>query len=184
MERMASTVSKAIIELLRVVDTLKAEYPAKTFSLDGRLVGDIGEVLASEAYEIDLFGRLEKHHDGKCLDGRMVQIKATMKNALTFPARHVPDYYLGIRIHADGRITEVFNGPGRVAALAIEARKPPPNDLYSIRITTLARLSQTVSRDCRIPLRKGANILPDPYPYWIESLAQTVDIPNPNSPCP
>ncbi|MBI2898552.1 MAG: hypothetical protein HYY17_00020 [Planctomycetes bacterium] len=55
----------------------------------------------------------------------------TEKDALTFPGDHVPDFYLGIQIHSDGSFTEVFNGPGSIAAKAVDGRKTPKNNLYS-----------------------------------------------------
>lgn len=78
------------------------------------------------------------------LDGRMVQIKATMKDALTFPVDHVPDYYLGIKINSDGSFTEIFNGPGKIAAEAIKNRKPTKTNLHSVTLSALNKLNEKV----------------------------------------
>ncbi|MEN5036302.1 hypothetical protein [Pseudomonas sp. TWI929] len=40
--------------LFAAVSQLQAAYPGKPFTLDGRLVGDIGEVVASLAYKLTL----------------------------------------------------------------------------------------------------------------------------------
>jgi len=32
-----------------------------------------------------------------------------MQNGLTFPSDHVPNYYLGLKIHRDGRLEKIFN---------------------------------------------------------------------------
>jgi len=144
----------AIKTLLDTVDILHKSYPKKKFTLDGRLVGDLGEVLVEEIYDIILFDRLSKHHDGKTSDGRMVQIKATMKDALTFPVDHVPDYYLGIKINSDGTITEIFNGPGIIAAEAIKNRKPTKTNLHTITLFALKRLNDNVPADEKI-VKKG-----------------------------
>jgi len=85
-----------------------------------------------------------------------VQIKATTKDSLTFPADHVPDYYLGLRIMPDGSFEEIFNGPGTVAKQAIAARQHPKTNLRSIRVQALQTLSATVSDAERIP-RRGAD---------------------------
>jgi hypothetical protein len=90
---MKADIPKAVEELLRIVEKLRLAFPKKRFTLDGRLVGDMGEALAEELYEIAVFDRLEKHHDARSADGRLVQVKATMQAALTFPADHLPDYY-------------------------------------------------------------------------------------------
>ena len=100
------TIPEAVKQLLEIVRLLQEAYPAKRFTLDGRLVGDIGEVLAEESYDLQLSTGLQKHHDAVTADGRHVQIKATMQGGLTFPVDHVPDYYLGILIHVDGNLID------------------------------------------------------------------------------
>jgi hypothetical protein len=156
------TIPQAVEQLLAIVDRLRDAYKKqkKKFTLDGRLVGDIGEVLAEATYDITLFDNLHKHHDATCSDGRLVQIKATMKNeSLTFPADHIPLYYIGIQIHSDGTFTEVFNGPGDIAWQAVKKRKPPKTNLHSVGISTLSRLNKTVKRKQRIPKRPKQALL-------------------------
>jgi hypothetical protein len=62
----------------------------------------------------------------------------------------VPDDYLRIQIHRDGTISEIFNGPGSIAAKAIENREIPKTNLHSISITALGRLDALVSEKDRI----------------------------------
>jgi len=148
---MDTTIPDAIKQLLRIVKRLQSAYPKKSFTLDGRLVGDLGEILVEGVYDIELHSNLRKHHDGATPDGRQVQIKATMKNQLTFPADHVPDYYLGIKINPDGSFAEIFNGPGTIAGEAIKNRKRPKTNLHSISINVLEHLNKQVSLKDRIP---------------------------------
>ena len=129
---MGITVQETIKQLLQVVKQLRSTYPKKRLTLDGRLIGDLGETLVEGGYNIEIFESLEKHHDAKTDDGRQIQIKATMQNGLTFPVDHVPDYYLGIQIHRDGTFTEVFNGPGSIAAKSVENRKPTKTNLHYV----------------------------------------------------
>ena len=150
------TVPEAIGELLGIVARLRDSYPKRRFTLDGRLVGDLGEVLVGDAYEVELYPKLQKHHDAVASGERKVQIKATMKDSLTFPADHVPDYYLGIKIHPDGSFDEVFNGPGAIAGKAVRNRKPTKTNLHSITINALRELSAEVKPKERIPLRSKA----------------------------
>jgi hypothetical protein len=86
----AISIPMAVARLLQVVKELNAAYPHKKFTLDGRLVGDIGEVLVASAYDLELFEGVQRHHDGTCSKGRLVQVKATMKTNLTFPAGPLP----------------------------------------------------------------------------------------------
>lgn len=73
-------IHKAVNELLKIVEALQSRYDRKKFTLDGRLVGDLGEILVEQDYNLDLYSGLAKHHDGETPDGRKVQIKTTMKN--------------------------------------------------------------------------------------------------------
>ncbi len=155
------TIPEAVTQLLAIVERLRKTYEAqnKQFTLDGRLVGDIGEVLAESAYDIKLFNDLQKHHDATCSDGRLVQIKATMKSNLTFPVDHIPLYYIGIQVHSDGSFTEVFNGPGAVAWEAVKNRKATKTNLHSVSVSALRKLSQSVSDSDRIPKRTNPTAL-------------------------
>ncbi len=110
-----NAIREAVSKLLAIVAELTTAYPRKRFTLDGRLVGDIGEILVENAYCLELFADMTRHHDAMAQDGRLAQIKATMKQALTFSADHIPHYYIGVLIQTDGSYTEVFNGPGAIA---------------------------------------------------------------------
>ena len=146
-------ISDAIKQMLAVVAELQATYPKKRFTLDGRLIGDFGETLAEESYKITIYDKLTAHHDATDENGRLVQIKATMQEALSFPADHIPDYYLGLKIHPDGRLQEIYNGPGSIVWDAIKHRKKPKNNLHSVSFATLVRANQKVDSKDRIKKR-------------------------------
>jgi hypothetical protein len=149
------SIPEALGELQAIVTALQRSYPKKRFTLDGRLVGDLGEVLAESEYDINLFTGLEKHYDAICSDGRLIQIKTTLKDSLTFPCDHVPDYYLGIKILPDGNCQEIFNGPGKVVHELVKNRKLTKTNLHSISIKSLRRQNETVEDEKRIPERKS-----------------------------
>jgi len=151
---MGIEISEAIKQLLVIVNQLRSTYPTKRFTLDGRLVGDLGEIIAETAYDIRLYDGLQKHHDAETMDGKKVQIKAKMQKDLTFPCDHVPDYYLGIKIHPDGTFTEIFNGPGLIVWEALKHRKPTKISLHSIAVNALHTLNEKVEPSERIPKRK------------------------------
>lgn len=146
-------IHQAVKDMLEIVEALQKSYPKKKFTLDGRLVGDLGEILIEEDYDLELYEGLVKHHDGETPDGRRVQIKTTMKNSLTFPVDHIPLYYIGIKVHSDGSYTEIFNGPGSIAWEAVKNRKPTKTNLHSITLTALQKLNKTVADNDRIPKR-------------------------------
>lgn len=146
-------IHQAVKEMLAIVESLQKDYPKKKFTLDGRLVGDLGEILVEEDYDLELYEGLEKHHDGETPDGRRVQIKTTMKKSLTFPVDHIPHYYIGIKVHDDGTYTEIFNGPGAIAWEAVKNRAPTKTNLHSISISALEELNKKVRENDRIPKR-------------------------------
>lgn len=103
-----------ILQLLAITKQLRSQY-GRNFSLDGRLVGDIGEVLAAEKYGIKLYPENTPIHDGfEKATGRKVQIKASFRNYSYFPycPTKLPEYFLSINILENGEVEELFNGPG------------------------------------------------------------------------
>jgi hypothetical protein len=107
---------KEIKELLTITEKLRNDPKnhGRTFTLDGKLVGDIGEVLAAEKYGLDLLPHNNQVHDAKEKSTeRLVQIKSSFKNNFYFPYKHVPKYYLCINILENGEIEEVYNGTGK-----------------------------------------------------------------------
>lgn len=146
-------IHNAVRKLLVIIDALHQRYPKKKFTLDGHLVGDLGEILVEQNYELELFDGLEKHHDAITHDGRKVQIKTTMKNSLTFPYDHTPDFYLGIKVLSDGTYKEIFNGTGEVARRGIQNRKPSKTNLHSISLSALRALNKDVPEELRVQRR-------------------------------
>lgn len=151
-------IHQAVKDMLKIVEALQGAYPKKKFTLDGRLVGDLGEILVEEDYDIELYVGMEKHHDGETSDGRKVQIKTTMKESLTFPVDHIPHYYIGIKVNSDGSYDEIFNGPGAIAWEAVKNRKPTKTNLHSITLSSLRKLNTKVAQEDRIP-HKTTNMM-------------------------
>lgn len=148
------TISEGIKEMLSIVDKLRQTHLSKAFTLDGRLVGDLGEVLCEQSYQLKLFDKIEKHFDAKTPEGRFVQIKTTMKESLGFPTDHVPQYYLGIKIHPDGSFDEIYNGPGTLIWDEIKHRKEPKNKLHNVSVKILQKLNSAVAETDRIERRR------------------------------
>ena len=151
-------IHQAIKDMLQIVEKLQETYPKKKFTLDGRLVGDLGEILVEEDYDLELYEGLEKHYDAETPDGRRVQIKTTMKESLTFPVDHIPNYYIGIKVRSDGTYNEIFNGPGATAWEAVKNRKPTKNNLHSITLSALQKLNEKVAESDRISKRANKSL--------------------------
>jgi hypothetical protein len=123
----------------------------RQFTIDGRLVGDIGEVIAALEYEIVLDEVSRPGYDATTHDGRRVQIKATFQDKLTF--KTVPDYYLGLRLNEDGTHEEIYNGPGKYIYERYAARKGIGVVLLSFPITELKKLQPKIKKSEKIRRR-------------------------------
>ncbi|MGJ8664739.1 MAG: DUF6998 domain-containing protein [Patiriisocius sp.] len=101
-----------IEQLLAIAESLRNQYN-RGFSIDGNIVGDIGEVLAQQKYDLELYDANHPIHDGYTPNGQKVQIRATLKNKcyLSIRENNRPDYFLFIHIESNGEIDEIYNGP-------------------------------------------------------------------------
>ena len=123
-----TTIKEALTFIFQGIGRLSEAFPSRRFTIDGRLVGDIGEVIAQLEYDLTLDRVSVPDHDARMPDGRRVQIKATFKDSLTF--KTCPDYYLGFKLDRNGGFKEIFNGPGELileGVLAPEEHRPRTN---------------------------------------------------------
>lgn len=107
-----------IKQLLEITHSLKEKYRHhnKSFTLDGKLVGDIGEVLVADYYGLTLYGDNEKVYDGYITGdkSKQVQIKASFNNYFYFSKdlNNIPQYFIAVQLKEDGTFEEVYNGKG------------------------------------------------------------------------
>jgi hypothetical protein len=147
---------KEIKQLLAITEKLKEQYPTKHFSLDGKLVGDIGEVLAAHEYGIKLYAENNYKHDGEEIaTGRKVQIKASFKNYSYFPFgdEKRPDYFLSLNITREGELEELFNGPGQFIYdhyIIARGLKHYNHTYYTLSKGVLLNLNKKVPEDEKI----------------------------------
>tara|TARA_R110002050_G_scaffold158249_1_gene287511 strand:+ start:7556 stop:8044 length:489 start_codon:yes stop_codon:yes gene_type:complete len=139
-----------IVRLHNSVHELSLLYPQKKFTLDGRLVGDIGEVIVEELFDITLYDKLEKYYDAYAsYDEKIkIQIKATFKESLTY--NHSPDYYIGIKLFENGEFKIVYNGPGKYIHEAFAHRKNIGRKLLSFPIEKLKYISDQIDQSEKI----------------------------------
>ena len=103
--------SDKIKDLYKITNELERTYPGRKFTVDGHLVGSIGEVIVAEHYGLKLLPNSTKTHDAVSKDGKLVQIKATQVKGISISSE--PDYVIVIKILPDGSWEEVYNGPGK-----------------------------------------------------------------------
>ncbi len=141
-------IRQALDSIFTGVKALRKAFPGKEFTIDGRLVGDLGEVIAAMNYDIKLYPKSQCCYDGEYSDGRKVGIKATFQNSLTFG--EVPDYYLGLQLFEDGNYKEIYNGPGILIFNYYSHRAGIGKKLLRFPNNVLETLSKQVSPSDRI----------------------------------
>lgn len=135
--------------LYNVVAQLEGLFDGRRFTLDGHLVGSIGEVYAMHRYGLTLLPASTMGRDAIAPDGRDVEIKATQRNSVGL--RHEPRHLLVLRLTRDGEAIEVYNGPGAPAWQAAGAMQR--NGQRSVSLSRLRALMQEVPESERLPVR-------------------------------
>jgi hypothetical protein len=146
-----TSITEALALIFEGIAKLKVQFPEKAFTIDGRLVGDIGEVIAALEYDVKLYEVQTPAHDGETSDGRKVQVKVTFKDKLTMTA--VPELYLGLKLTEDGGHREVYNGPGQLIADRFAHRSGLGEKQLSFPISVLEDLSENVPNYQRVQRR-------------------------------
>jgi hypothetical protein len=149
-----SEVGTLIDGLYRSVDRLQAVFPGRKFTLDGHLVGSIGEVLAAYMFDPKLNPASTLGHDAIAKDGRPVEIKLTQTN--TVAIRHQPAHLIVLRKRRNHPLSVVFNGSGEIAWQ--HAGKVASNGQRPISIAKLMKLDAEMPPHARLPLVRPAPI--------------------------
>ncbi|WP_262047948.1 DUF6998 domain-containing protein [Bradyrhizobium sp. Bra78] len=133
-----------VAELILARNRVRDHYdvPGLAFTLDGKLVGDIGEAVAAEMYDITLTPGGGSGIDGHAPDGRTVQVKATgTKRGPVF--RQVEtraDHLIFIDFdfaNLEGEV--IFNGPERIALQNMPAAWQGQRSVSAVQIRLLNR---------------------------------------------
>lgn len=148
---------ESIKDLVSARNALRERYRSSglRFTLDGNLVGDIGEAIAAELFGLRLTARNGTGVDGHAPDGRTVQVKASgtsrgpaFRNVDT-RAEHL--IFLSLDFEAcTGEV--VFNGPERIAIECLPAGWSGQRMLSLSRIRNCDAL---VPAEDRLPAKFG-----------------------------
>lgn len=136
-------------QLIHIVHSLEQTFKGRHFTLDGHLVGSIGEVLASYHYGIKLYEASTAIHDGEALDGRKVQIKMTQGDTIVLSEQ--PDYLIALYMdRKTGEVQEIYNGPGEIPYMKSYEYKKHNNRYMSVSM--LCREDSGITLNERIPV--------------------------------
>jgi len=145
-------ISAALQMIFKGIEMLREGFNSKRqFTIDGRLVGDIGEIIAELEYDIEIDEKSQPTHDGTTSCGRRVQVKSTFQDQLTFKGGY--DLYLGLKLHKDGTFEEIYNGPGHYITKQYSHRKGIGTTLLSFPIGSLKKLQKRVPMIDKVKLR-------------------------------
>lgn len=149
---MSNLTEKSMAEIIQnlfgTVFELENRYPGRKFSIDGHLLGSIGEVIVAEHYGLTLLKNSSEKHDAVDKRKRLVQIKATQINRIAISSE--PDYLIVIQISPNGDWTEIYNGLG--SRVWNNAGKMQKNGQRPISIAKLKTLMECVKDDEKIVL--------------------------------
>ncbi|MCG6195508.1 hypothetical protein LFX25_19900 [Leptospira sp. FAT2] len=126
-----------IIALKKIVRSLQIDHPGKKFTLDGILIGSIGEVYAEYKYGLTPLKSGTKTHD--CQKGnKLVQVKTTQRKSIVIA--HKPKHLIVLKLEDNGEFHEIYNGKGVRVWDLIKNRKIPKYGYYSISINQLSKI--------------------------------------------
>ena len=104
---------KEVETIFEAANQLGQRYPGRKFTPDGHLVGSIGEVIAAEAFNLELLPNGAIGHDAKDIDDNLVQIKLTGGTSVTMNA--ICQKLLIMKIVSTAEARLVYFGSGEVA---------------------------------------------------------------------
>jgi hypothetical protein len=106
-------VASYLDDLFLASNGLERVSPWRTFSLEGHLVGSIGEVVAAYIFDLDLNPSSTLGHDARSADGRNVEIKRTQGGGVALP--HEPEHLIVLHCPKGGPMRSIFDGPASLA---------------------------------------------------------------------
>lgn len=128
---------------------LRALFPDLKFTLDGNLIGDIGEAITTRDFGLLKLPPGTPGHDFRTPDGRLVQVKTTQaitggKVGLGLTMQSF-EHLIVIQLMERGDYRILFDGPGTLIDAARTHRKTP-----SLTVKQLTALNQQVDPMDRI----------------------------------
>ena len=111
------TPAEALKQLYSARNALRNHFPSLPFTLDGRMVGDVGEAIATTRWGLTPLPSNSKTHDVTTPSGLKVQIKTTQQTqngkgvGLGLDKRSF-DHLVIIQIHEDATFNVLYDGPG------------------------------------------------------------------------
>lgn len=139
-------VARHLDQLYDASGGLEEIFPGRKFTLDGHLVGSVGEVVAAYMFDLDLSPASTLGHDATSSCGKNVEVKLTQGRSVAI--RHESEHLIALQRLLGGPVRVVFNGPGLVAWE--NSGRMQSNGQRSISLARLAKLDSEVSAENRL----------------------------------
>lgn len=154
-----ASIQNELQSLFQTVNRLETEYKKynRKFTIDGHLIGSIGEVIVADAFDLELAPTGNALYDAwtKTKPKKTVQIKTTQIDRVSFSkitdTDDAPDYIIVIQIDKTGEWQLAFNGPGKLVYENIG--KPQKNGQSQISVNKLRNLIEKAKKSEQIPLK-------------------------------
>lgn len=131
---------KQVATILTAIQELEDEYPGRKFTMDGHMMGSIGEVIAAKTFGFTLLRGSSKGHDAKCDARGNVQIKITgIKGTRIIFNQPECDHLIVLKLKDPTTALLIYDGPGKPVCDALG--KPGSNGQRSIAISTIRRIA-------------------------------------------
>jgi len=135
-----------VAQLYTIVRRLEKLFPGRPFTVDGHLLGSIGEVLAAHRYGLKLRPPSTPGCDADTATNGRVEVKTTQGESVGF--RCEPPALIVLKLAPDGSAAEIYNGPGSLVWQ--HAGKPGKNGQRTISLTKLRKLMAEIPEEQRI----------------------------------
>ena len=148
------TPAEALRQLYAARNALRQHFDGLPFTLDGRMVGDIGEAIAVSHWGLTRLPEGSKTHDVKTKSGKLIQIKTTQQTrggagvGLGLDKQSF-DHLIVIQIAEDASYSVLYDGPGRYVDEKRDGKKSA-----SLTVNQLRELDKAVPARARV-LRKA-----------------------------
>ena len=147
----------AIRQMFQAQEALRAAFPKKPFTPDGRMMGDIGEAIAEISYRVTIDEKLRKHWDGKWEEGTTecseVQVRATQKEETYVKEPPHDGCLLVFKISPNGSWKCCYNGSPNRVWKSLETRRADKTGAKLIQLAALRKLNKEVAPSESISLR-------------------------------
>ncbi|WP_417701321.1 DUF6998 domain-containing protein [Pseudophaeobacter sp.] len=141
-------VAALLDDLYTAADGLERIFPGRKFTLDGHLVGSIGEVVAAYMFDLDLNPASTQGHDARARDGRQVEIKLTRGRGVAI--RHEPEHLTVLQRPVGTPVggARAPTGPARTARLIPAGARSSSALVRKVGSGPVVSVEQAVGEPC------------------------------------